>query len=185
MKRKSALWVIAIIAVLVLAGCSGKKETTSVSSTNTTTPPPSENTNNVTAAFQKFGVNVEQIKPNIATPDDVVNQRNSNASTSVYTMRAYYREKSNATISNDVAVAYKERMFNYIKSISADNKCYRLRLSLSEAPVEVAAFADLRNETGAYDDWSYKFNGMWLNAVTLYYSLGDEIGIDLVGMGTY
>ena len=119
------------------------------------------------------------------TLDEATNKSRSSVSSSVYTARAYYREKSNAAISNEVAVAYKERMFNYIKSISADQKCYRIRTSQSATPEEVATFADLQNVTGAYDDWSYKFNGMWINASTLFYSLGDEIGIDLLGFANY
>jgi hypothetical protein len=140
-------------------------------------------TDSVVAAFKQFGVDLEQVKPNVATPDNTVNQNNCKVSSSVYTARAYYREKSGAAISGEVAVAYKERMFNYIKSISADKKCYRLRLGGNTE--EVTAFSDLLNETGAYDDWSYKFNGMWINAITLHYSLGNEIGIDLQGMATY
>ena len=190
MKRKSVFLAIACMAImaLVLVGCSGKKET---SGGNNVTQPASSSmsgtgvTNPVAAAFLQFGADLEKVKPNVATPDDANNQSRSDVSSSVYTMRAYYRERSNATISNDVAVEYKERMFNYIKSISADNKCYRLRFSLGEEAEEVTAFEDLSNFTGAYDDWSYKYNGMWINAVTLHYSLGDEIGIDLQGMGNY
>jgi hypothetical protein len=119
----------------------------------------------------------------VATPDDANNQRNSKVSSSVYTARAYYREISNGTISDAIAVAYKERVFSYIKSISADKKCYRVRLA--GEPEEVTAFSDLRNETGAYDDWSFKCSGQWINAITLHYSLGNEIGIDLQGIATY
>ena len=144
----------------------------------------SEVSNTVTDAFKQFGADVEQVKPKVATPDEATNKSRCAVSSSVYTARAYYREKSSATISNEVAVAYKERMFNYIKSISADKKCYRLRLSVNEVPEEVAAFSDLLNFTGAHDDWSYKFNGMWVNAMTLYAS-NNEIGIDLLGMATY
>ena len=190
MKKKSGFLIITGMAImaLVLAGCSGKKETSS--GNNVTQPainavPSAGVTNPVAAAFLQFGADLEKVKPNVATPDDANNQNRSDVSSSVYTARAYYRERSNTTISNDVAVEYKERMFNYFKSISADSKCYRLRLSLSEELEEVTTFEDLNNSTGAYDDWSYKFNGMWINAVTLHYSLGDEIGIDLQGIGNY
>ena len=190
MKKKSVFFVIAGMTIMafVLVGCSGKKEASdgnNVTQSGSSAVPATGVTNTVAAAFLQFGADLEKVKPNVATSDDANNQSRSDVSSSVYTARAYYREKSNAAISNDVAVEYKERMFNYIKSISADNKCYRLRLSLSEEAEEVMTFEDLRNFTGAYDDWSYKFNGMWISAVTLYYSLGDEIGIDLQGMGNY
>ncbi len=141
--------------------------------------------NTVAAAFQQFCVDLEQVKPNVATPDNATNERNSKVSESVYTARAYYREKASDVISNEVAVSYKERVFNYIKSISADNKIYRVRTSINDPVEEVATFGDLQNFTGAYDDWSFKCSGKWVNAVTLHYGLGDEIGIDLIGLSIY
>jgi len=175
-KRFFGIAAIAAAMALVFVSCTDKKDPSKKNASSVADT-------SVAASFKLFGVDLEQVKPNVATPDDATNQRYSNAASSVYTMRAYFREKADS-ISNDVYLAYKERVFNYIKSISADNKCYRLRLGMSEEPKEVSTFKELRNSTGAYDDWSYKFNGMWLNVVTLYL-INDHIGIDLGGMGTY
>ena len=177
--------VMALAIGLVVVSCNDKKNDNGKDDNGNTNGNSNGNsTNTVAAAFQQFGVDVEKIKPNVAAPDDVSIEYGNKVDATVYYRKAFYAEKSDTDIPDETGLDYNTRMFNYIKSISADGKCYTSYTS-SDNPEEIAAYdkgtALIWNYT-----WGYKYNGMWVDVYMEYtMSGGKNIGIQLQGAGSY
>ena len=134
----------------------------------------------VAAAFKQFGLDLEKVKPNVAEPYEVTMQYGNKVDQTVYYRKAAWKEKSETDIDKETGTNYNKRMFDYIKSISADGKIYTNK-TMSDLK-EVENYSELK---GLLITWSFKYNGMWIDVYPDYKGLGKEIGISLNGSGSY
>jgi hypothetical protein len=210
--KKIILLAFALTLTLVACGDdkdSGGSKTTNPTASNggnSTNPPTSQGGNDTTPSgnnggenqssgyvvvdsFKQFGADLDKVKPNIGTPDEVTIEYGNAVGTSVYACKASWMEESeNDDIEYSIGYNYNERMFEYCKSISADGKCYYNYTESSKNPNEVASYEvlDSEQEIGLAYTWSYKVDGMWVDVYMEYTTDGDnDIGIRLGGADTY
>ncbi|MDR0965127.1 MAG: hypothetical protein LBM75_01235 [Myxococcales bacterium] len=184
---KKIFSLVAVLLGILLAapmmGCGGDDEKENSNSNN------NNNNNNSTdpsAAFQQFGLSLDQVKPNVATEDEYTTKYGNKVDSTVYYRQAAYKEDSDEAISTEVGLAYNTRMFDYTKSIAADGKCYTNYTGSDHNPTEVESYEALNGGAGFAMTWSYKYNGMWIDVYVDYIiSDDDEIGISLQGAGYY
>ena len=134
------------------------------------------------SAFKQFGLNVNQIKPNVGTPDETTIEYGNKVDNSVYLRKAAYQEKSETRIDNEVGKAYTRKMFDLCKAASADGKIYTNKTNSGDNVSELASADEI---TGTGITWSYKINGMWVDVYMAWVIDGDDIGINMNGSGTY
>ena len=163
-------------------GGSSNKSNNSVSSETPQNEQKVEDDKSPKAAFAQFGMDIEEIKPNLATPSDIAIQYGNKVDKTVYYRKATWTEKSDTDIDRDAGNAYNERMFNYCKSISADGKCYKNKTGSDGGPTEIASIDEL---TGFLVSWSYKVDGIWVDVYMEWSKMGNDIGITLQGSGSY
>jgi hypothetical protein len=195
--RNAAKMLVTALAATTMVSCTGGNSnnqsgtaiTGTATTSETTQAETAQNVNNTTAentvavAFAQFGADVEQVKPNLGTPNKTTLKNCNKVDNDVLNRKAVYMENTEAGISNAKGLAYSERMFNYCKSISADGKCYIDYAGNN--PLEAATYEELKAKKRTAS-WGYKYKGMWVGVGMLFNFDGDtEIGIQLNGMGNY
>ena len=207
MKKLIPLFFV-LILVLSLAAC-GLSSSNTPGSNDTSTPPANEATPTIDnstpdetpsggnngssdpkspeAAFRQFGLDVNQVKPNLAEPAETTIQYGNEVSDTLYFRKAAYTEKSDTDIDAEAGKAYNQRMFEYCKSVSADGKVYYNYTNASGEPQELTSVDGLIDETVLINliSWSYKVDGMWVDVYMEWSMTGDEIGITMNGSGSY
>lgn len=175
--------LLGVLLTVPMIGCGDDGDEKENNSNNN-----NNNSTDVTAAFQQFGLSLDQVKPNVGTENAYTIQYGNKVDSTVYYRKAAYKEDSDEGISTEVGLAYNTRMFDYIKSIAVDGKCYTSYTGNDYNPTEVESYEVLNSGPGfgfAYT-WSYKYNGMWIDVYVDYTSADDdEIGISLQGAGSY
>jgi hypothetical protein len=143
----------------------------------------------VKAAFQQFGLDVEQVKPKIGEPYEITLQYGNEISTTVYYRKAAYMEKLSTDVDKAAGHAYNERMFNYIKTVAADGKIYGNITMSDGSPGEIESYQALVDSQAEYliklYFYSYKYDGMWIDVYPEWAEYGKDIGISMNGSGTY
>ena len=178
--------LIALTVGLWMISCTGgnsKKQSSDTSEAPTEQAANNKTTldNSVAAAFKQFGLDLEKVKPNVTQPYDITLRYGNKVDQTVYYRKAAWMEKSETDIDPEVGTAYNRRMFEYIKSISADGKIYKNK-TMEGGESVVENYSDLK---GLLITWSYKYNGMWIDVYPNYSGLGEEIGISVNGSGSY
>jgi hypothetical protein len=168
------------------------------SSTPTSTSQAENTSGDPVAAFAQFGVDVEKVKPTIGElselNDKPLNNRVDNYN--VLNRKATWDQRlpkgNTGSIGVEIGTNYNADMFEYIKSISEDGKCYFSESVTKDQnnPVEVVGYNDLVGEDdpiGFGSTWAYKYNGIWAVVMMSYNQpiLHKAIGITIIGMGSY
>ena len=175
---------IALAIGMIMISCKGGKSNQQQEATSPEVEQSATNSqaanDPVAAAFKQFGLDLEKVKPNVAEPYEVTMQYGNKVDQTVYYRKAAWKEKSETDIDKETGTNYNKRMFDYIKSISADGKIYANK-TMSDLK-EVENYSDLK---GLLITWSFKYNGMWVDVYPDYSGSGKEIGISLNGSGSY
>ncbi|MDR0890218.1 MAG: hypothetical protein LBM28_06210 [Oscillospiraceae bacterium] len=189
--KKLLAFALALLMLLSLAACGGKDADTPNGESpalqggddNAANVEP----NSVEAAFAQFGLNLEDIKPGIGTANEIALEYGNNVSDTVYYREAYYTENAEAEIDEAVGIAYNQKMFDLCKAASADGKIYKNKTAADGDPDEVASYDELVVPSAMIQmiTWSYKVDGIWVDVYMDWGHIGDEIGIQLGGSGTY
>lgn len=192
---KKVLSILTIVILLgtmlfVLTGCGAKEETAKNGDSSSSSSKSGNNNSSgdiIADSFKQFGVDLEKVKPNMGTPNKTSNEYGSEVSDTVYYKKAAYIEKVDTEIDKTVGKEYNEKMFNYIKSISADGKCYTSKTGSDGAPTEITSVDELIDESALINmiSWGYKYDGMWVDVYMEWSMIGSEIGITLQGAGSY
>jgi hypothetical protein len=185
MKKAITFVLVLILALSLLTACGGKGST--AQGGNNTPDSAAADNNDASAAFAQFGLDVTKIKPNLGTPEEVSIQYGNAVDTTVYYRKAAWLEKSDVAIDVATGLAYNERIFDYIKSISADGKCYKNKTVSEEAVID--NYSDLSG--GLVVTLSFKYDGMWIDVYFEFTGntgfVGEEfaIGVTMNGSGSY
>ena len=178
------IMMIIIIGLVVVSCKDGKNNGGSDDNGNGNNNGNNGNTNTVEAAFKQFGVDVDKIKPNVAAAGNY--ETGNKVDATVYYRKAWYFEQSTTDIPDAKGLEYNTKMFNYIKSIAADGKCYTSYTDSGGNNLQEIAEYDKGTALVWNYTWSYKYNGMWVDVYMDYQMSGDKkIGIQLQGAGSY
>jgi len=176
--------VIALAISFMMVSCGGgnsKKQTAETQNEQEESVADSKAANDpVAAAFKQFGLDLDKVKPNVAEPYEITMQYGNKVDNTVYYRKAAWKEKSESDIDKETGFAYNKRMFEYIKSISADGKIYTNK-TMSDLQ-EIEDYGDIK---GLLITWSFKYEGMWIDVYPDYKGLSNEIGISMNGSGSY
>jgi len=174
-KKFLALLLILILALSLLTACGGINI-------------PADDVNDIIedqsplAAFAQFGVDLEQIKPDLADPYETAIAVGNRVDSTVYYRKAAWMEKSSQSIDDTAAHAYNERVFDYIKTISADGNCYQNK-TMSGNETVAEHYADIRESL--LISLSFRVDGMWVDVYFEYTSPGQAVGVTMNGTGEY
>jgi hypothetical protein len=196
MKKIFAIVLVLILALSLLTACSGNENSNAPSGSGNNNPAsqgdkdkPNNNDDpkSPEAAFAQFGLNVNDVKSGLGTPYDVTIQYGNAVSDTIYNRKAAWLEKSESDIDKEAGTAYNRKMFDLCKAASADGKVYRNKTNSSGDPAELASFDDILSDKALINfiTWSYKVDGMWVDVYMDWSMLGDEIGINMIGSGSY
>ena len=194
MKKLFAL-ILALMMVLSLAACGGKDDPKPSGSTdpgtsqqepsNTPDPgtdgpsetPAAEQTPEelATAAFKQFGINLEDIKPDVAGEvgtgaTAVIKFGNEVKEPLTYGAHATWKIDPADTVSTEEHMAYLEKVYNVIKAVSDDGEVHGSKTD--------EKFDKIITTDDLYGTWGYQYNGSYID---VYPGVGD--GLELVYAG--
>jgi hypothetical protein len=182
---RNVAMVACLAVVMMFTACGGDEETKPINNGGGDEPTTEQN---VEAAFAQFGLELDKVKPNVATPNETTIKYSNTVDETVYYRKAAWQEQSETDISSEVGNDYNERMFDYMKSVAADGKIYTNK-TMSDSTEEIASYQyfidKAEGEIVTMVTWSYKYDGMWIDVYLDYAMKGSDIGVSLNGSGSY
>jgi hypothetical protein len=135
------------------------------------------------AAFRYFGLDMEQMKPNLGAPDETILKYRNYIGMAVTDRKAAWAEEATADIAETARNAYYAPIFTATKAVAADGKNYTSRVMSGGDDSELETYQAMLDKNRGVG-WSYKYNGMWIEVSTTGGS-EKEIGIELQGIRKY
>lgn len=175
MKNKFLIGLFAVAMCFALTGCGKEIINNDENYSNGDNPQQEKVEGDPVSAFKQFGVDVEKVKPNLASANESANKTLNvtiGANDSKYSMTAGYMEKdSTGSISQEKREAYIQSVFNYTKSISDDNK--------NHVPSSNSNYNDEQTTATIKDyQWSFIYKGSYVDVYVTTYS-ETEVGVKM------
>lgn len=183
MKKKILIGLLAVVMCFTLTGCGEDKTNNGGNDSNGDNQQQEQGGTTVqeridgdpVSAFKQFGVDVESIKPNLATVNENANKTLNvtiGANDLKYSMTAGYMEKVlTGSISEEKREAYIQTVFDYTKSISDDNK--------NHVPSGNSNYTDEQTTATIKDyQWSFINKGTYVDVYVTAYS-ETEVGVKM------